>query len=168
MKVVLVFVAVGLVLGLAQSFDFHEKELETEEGLWGLYERWTRHHSVSRSLDEKQRRFNVFKANARHVHEANKLDKPYKLALNKFADMSNYEFRSFYAGSKVSHHRMFRGERVGNSDFMYENVKDLPPSVDWRARGAVTSVKDQGQCGESTSCKPCTLSVPTISLSFPF
>ncbi|KAK1357894.1 Vignain [Heracleum sosnowskyi] len=146
MKHLLVFLALALVLGLAQSFDYHEKELETEEGLWGLYERWTSHHSVFRSLNEKHKRFNVFKANARHVHNTNKLDKPYKLTLNKFADMTNYEFRSFY-GSKISHHRMFRGERLGNSNFMYENVEDIPPSVDWRARGAVTDVKDQGQCG---------------------
>lgn len=153
MKLLLVFLALALVLGLAQCFDYHEKELETEEGLWGLYERWTSHHSVSRSLKEKHKRFNVFKANARHVHNTNKLDKPYKLTLNKFADMTNYEFRSFYAGSKISHHRMFQGERLG-TNFMYENVDDIPPSVDWRARGAVTDVKDQGQCGKCTFVYP--------------
>lgn len=146
-KLVLVFLSLALVLGLCQSFEYHDKDLETEEGLWGMYERWRSHHTVSTSLGDKHKRFNVFKANVEHVHNTNKIDKPYKLKLNKFADMTNYEFRSLYAGSKVNHHRRFRGERLGNSTFMYENVNSVPLSVDWRKKGAVTPVKDQGQCG---------------------
>ncbi|KAG4933030.1 hypothetical protein JHK87_047032 [Glycine soja] len=123
------------------------KDLESEEGLWDLYERWRSHHTVSRSLDEKHNRFNVFKGNVMHVHSSNKMDKPYKLKLNRFADMTNHEFRSIYAGSKVNHHRMFRGTPRGNGTFMYQNVDRVPSSVDWRKKGAVTDVKDQGQCG---------------------
>ncbi|KAK8471353.1 hypothetical protein PHAVU_003G207200 [Phaseolus vulgaris] len=137
----------AFVLGMVESFDFNEKELESEEGLWDLYERWRSHHTVSRSFDEKQKRFNVFRANVMNIHNTNKMDKPYKLKLNRFADMTNHEFRSIYANSKVSHHRMFRGMPRGNGSFMYENVDRVPPSVDWRKKGAVTDVKDQGKCG---------------------
>ncbi|KAH7549788.1 hypothetical protein JRO89_XS13G0082700 [Xanthoceras sorbifolium] len=146
-KVFLSALLLALVLGIAESFDFHEKELETEENFWELYERWRSHHTVSRSLDEKHKRFNVFKQNVLHVHNTNKMDKPYKLKLNKFADMTNHEFRSTYAGSKINHHRMFQGNSRGAGTFMYENVETVPPSVDWRKNGAVTAVKDQGQCG---------------------
>lgn len=79
------------------------------------------------------------------------MDKPYKLKLNKFADMTNHEFRSTYAGSKVNHHRMFRGTPRGNGTFMYEKVNKVPSSVDWRKKGAVTDVKDQGRCGKLNS-----------------
>ncbi|XP_065874216.1 vignain [Euphorbia lathyris] len=143
----LLSLSLSLVLGLAQSFDFHEKELETEQTLWDMYERWRSHHTVSTNLNDKHQRFNVFKHNALHVHNTNKLDMPYKLKLNKFADMTSHEFRTMYAGSKINHHRMFRGTRGNTSTFMYENVGRVPTSVDWRKKGAVAPVKDQGQCG---------------------
>ncbi|KAK4479387.1 hypothetical protein RD792_014900 [Penstemon davidsonii] len=146
-KFFLVILSLVLVIGIVESFDFHEKELETEESFWGMYERWRSHHTVSRSIDEKHKRFNVFKANVHYVHNFNKKDKPYKLKLNKFADMTSHEFRSVYAGSRLKHHRMLQGSLRGNGTFMYENVQSVPPSVDWRKKGAVTPVKDQGQCG---------------------
>ncbi|RDX84120.1 hypothetical protein CR513_34880 [Mucuna pruriens] len=146
-KVLCVALFFALVVVVAESFDLNEKEVESEEGLWDLYERWRSHHTVSRSLDEKHNRFNVFKANVMHVHNTNKMDKPYKLKLNRFADMTNLEFRSIYAGSKINHHRMFRGTPRENATFIYHNVDKVPSSVDWRKKGAVTSVKDQGQCG---------------------
>uniref|UniRef100_A0A2N9FIH2 Vignain n=1 Tax=Fagus sylvatica TaxID=28930 RepID=A0A2N9FIH2_FAGSY len=145
------WVAIALLLasflGVAKAFDFHEKDLDSEESIWDLYERWRSHHTVSTSLDEKHKRFNVFKENVMHVHNTNKLDKPYKLKLNKFADMTNHEFRSMYAGSKVKHHRMFRGTPRGSESFMHERVGSVPASVDWRLKGAVTGIKDQGRCG---------------------
>ncbi|KAL2346983.1 hypothetical protein Fmac_000983 [Flemingia macrophylla] len=147
MRLLWIVLSLALVLGVANSFDFHENDLASEESLWDLYERWRSHHTVSRSLSDKHKRFNVFKANVMHVHNTNKVEKPYKLKLNKFADMTNHEFRSTYAGSKVNHHIMFRGTPRGNGTFMYENVDSVPLSVDWRKKGAVTKVKDQGHCG---------------------
>ncbi|KAI9108785.1 hypothetical protein K1719_020090 [Acacia pycnantha] len=146
-KFLVVSILPALILGVAESFDLYEKDLESEENLWDLYERWRSHHTVSRSLSEKHKRFNVFKANAMHVHNTNKMDKPYKLKLNRFADMTNLEFQNTYASSKINHHRMFRGTpRGGNGTFMYEKFDRVPPSVDWRKKGAVTAIKDQGQC----------------------
>lgn len=161
-KLLLVALSLALVLKLSEGFDFHEKDLSSEDSLWDLYERWRSHHTLSRSLDDKRKRFNVFKANVMHVHNTNKMDKPYKLKLNKFADLTNQEFRNFYAGSKVNHHRMFRGTPRGNETFMYENVGRVPPSVDWRQKGAVTPVKNQGQCGKHTIIQVFSL-IPLIS-----
>ncbi|XP_058787427.1 vignain-like [Vicia villosa] len=146
-KLLLIVLSIALILQISESFDFHEKDLSSDESLWDLYERWRSHHTVSRNLGDKHKRFNVFKTNVMHVHNTNKLDKPYKLKLNKFADLTNLEFRTIYAGSKVNHHRTFRGTARGNGTFMYENFNKAPTSVDWRKKGAVTDVKDQGQCG---------------------
>uniref|UniRef100_A0A0E0MEC8 Uncharacterized protein n=1 Tax=Oryza punctata TaxID=4537 RepID=A0A0E0MEC8_ORYPU len=155
-------VATAVVVAAAASargITFTESDLSSEESLRALYERWRSRYTVSRRAPrvgdadgEARRRFNVFVENARYVHEANRRgDRPFRLALNKFADMTTDEFRRTYAGSRARHHRSLSGSRRGGdgSSFRYggEDVKNLPPAVDWRERGAVTGIKDQGQCG---------------------
>ncbi|KAF3337239.1 KDEL-tailed cysteine endopeptidase CEP1 [Carex littledalei] len=147
----ILFLAIILALSLVPhitSIPFNEKDLESEESLWDLYERWQRHHAVPRGHHEKHKRFGVFKENAKFIHEFNKKGKPYKLALNKFGDLTKEEFKGSYAGSRVQEHRMFH-PRARMYHFLYENVnvRDLPVSIDWRQKGAVTGVKDQGKCG---------------------
>lgn len=34
------------------------------------------------------------------------------------------------------------------TSFRYGNVTDVRPSIDWRQKGAVTPIKDQGSCGK--------------------
>ncbi|KAF3336340.1 putative cysteine protease 2 [Carex littledalei] len=138
--------ALTLAVKQTQCIPFDDKDVESDETLWQLYEKWRRHHTVSRDMNDKQKRFNVFKENVKYIHEENKKDKPYKLALNKFADMTREEFRQTYAGSKIHHHASLRGAPRGSESFMYENVESVPASVDWRQMGAVTAVKNQGQC----------------------
>lgn len=144
--VFLVLSLFALAAATANAIPFTEKDLATDESLHNLYDRWRSNHTVSRDPVETEKRFPVFKQNVRYIHEANKRDRPYKLALNKFADMTREEFRKTYAGAKVN--RM-RQERLKRSDgFMHEDTKNLPASVDWRQKGAVTAVKNQGRCGK--------------------
>lgn len=139
------------------GIPFTEKDLASEESLRALYEQWRSHYTVSSRPaavgspeQDDDRRFNVFKENVRYIHEANKMDRPFRLALNKFADMTTDEFRRTYAGSRTRHHRALSGGRRhgGEGSFMYADAGNLLPAVDWRQRGAVTGIKDQGQCGK--------------------
>ncbi|KAG0476343.1 hypothetical protein HPP92_012747 [Vanilla planifolia] len=104
---------------------------------------------MSSDFDEKQKRFKVFKDNARAIHEFNKRkDVPYKLGLNKFAAMTNQEFRAAYIGFDILRHRSFRDARLGGVFSRYQsiNLNILPSCVDWRQKGEVTAIKDRGNC----------------------
>jgi C1A family cysteine protease len=69
------------------------------------------------------------------------------LEANQFADMTNDEFRATHTGHKLPVGGS-KGQKM--TGFRYANVSldALPTSVDWRTKGAVTPVKDQGQCGK--------------------
>lgn len=102
------------------------------------------HGRVYKDASEKEMRFNIFKGNFEYIHTFNSVGgRLYKLSLNKFADQTNAEFKSSRNGYKKSSHT-----KSGTStSFKYENVTAVPTSMDWRKKGAVTPVKDQGQCG---------------------
>nr|AAA74430.1 cysteine proteinase [Mesembryanthemum crystallinum] len=131
----------AMIVGLSEGIDFTDKDLESDETLWDLYERWRSVYTSARSFGEKQNRFHVFKENVKYINEVNKMDKPYKLRLNQFGDLTPSEFARTYANSKI-----IEGTRNESGGFMYENV-EVPRSIDWRVKGAVTPVKNQGRCG---------------------
>ncbi|KAI4322763.1 hypothetical protein L6164_022428 [Bauhinia variegata] len=109
------------------------------------HRQWMAHYGkVYKDSQEKDKRFNVFKTNVQYIENFNDAgNKPYKLAINQFADLTNEEF--------VASRNRFKGHMCSTitrtSTFKYENVAALPSSVDWRQKGAVTPIKDQGQCG---------------------
>ncbi|XP_078174922.1 vignain-like [Carex rostrata] len=142
-------VAIILVLSLQSSaIQFTEKDLESEESLKDLFERWLSCHGLTRDLDDKAKRFNVFKDNVMYINEFNKQGHSYELGLNKFSAMTNEEFSSTYANLKINCEAL-EGECHSSDIYMYENVKSVPDFIDWREKGVVTSVKDQGPCGSS-------------------
>jgi len=65
------------------------------------------------------------------------------MELNQFADLTSYEFSTYFLGAKEAE------ERADNTDAdLMLGAAATPSSVDWRkTSGVVTPVKDQGQCG---------------------
>ncbi|CAN1307505.1 Cysteine proteinase RD21A [Linum perenne] len=117
----------------------------TESELRTMYEEWALTHRKSGEKGEKDRRFEIFKENSRFIDEHNAVDRSYKLGLNRFADLTNEEYRLRYLGAKVDR----KEAKVNGStseEYLFKKGDDLPESVDWREKGAVAPVKDQGQC----------------------
>ncbi|XP_021912317.1 cysteine protease XCP1-like [Carica papaya] len=135
-------------MGLADDFSivgYSPDDLTSMDGLIELFESWiSKHGKIYESIEEKLHRFEIFKDNLKHIDETNKKISSYWLALNEFADLSHDEFKDRYLGFKtdVSTRKESRDE-----EFIYKGVLDLPKSVDWRKKGAVTPVKNQGSCG---------------------
>ena len=94
------------------------------------------------TLHELESRFDIFKSNLINIvtHNAD-VRNNFTMSVNQFADLTATEFKSQYLSGLV--HPV---SAYGCGEFT-DNTAETPDMVDWRDMGAVTSVKDQGQCG---------------------
>jgi len=104
-----------------------------------LFHQWKQaHNKLYTSPQEEEFRFQVFFQNYQDILAFNSEQSDVTLGLNHFADLTSDEFTSLYTGA-------FPTE--GHGKIKEFDIKDLPTSVDWRTKGAVTPVKNQGTCG---------------------
>jgi len=93
---------------------------------------------------ERAHRFEVFAKNYEIIVAHNEKGKSYKLGVNSFADLTQEEFVKTHTGlkpkSKPFQSLPYLGRHVRTS-------AELPASVNWVTKGAVTPVKNQAQCG---------------------
>ncbi|XP_027182057.1 zingipain-2-like, partial [Coffea eugenioides] len=116
-----------------------------------LFENWCKQHGKTYpSEEEKQYRLRVFEDNYDYVTKHNSLaNSTYTLSLNAFADLTHHEFKAKYLGFSASADGLIRLNRGSSSIGASGAVGkyDIPSSLDWRNKGTVTNVKDQGSCG---------------------
>lgn len=109
------------------------------------FSEWTKTHSKSyASREELMLRRSIYAANVAKVNQHNSEGHSWKMAVNKFADLTADEFAARFTGSYRSQEK--RSKNV-NLNLLLSKVEDLPATVDWTAAGAVTPIKNQGQCG---------------------
>ena len=104
---------------------------------------WTAQYNKSYTSDsERSYRESIFYHNLRFINEHNaNRENTYSLGLNQFADLTGTEFKRMYvSGGYVD--RPFHVREVAPVFSIA-----LPSAVDWTEQGAVTPVKNQGNCG---------------------
>ncbi|OMO65328.1 hypothetical protein COLO4_31319 [Corchorus olitorius] len=111
------------------------------------YKQWMAQHGRTYEMKEEENmRFEIFKSNLEYIENFNKMgNQTYKLSLNEFADLTNEEFLASYAGYKMF--PSTSSVSTNSNRFRYKNLTKVPASIDWRQKGAVTPIKDQGDCG---------------------
>ena len=97
-------------------------------------------------FEEYETRFSIFKQNIQMILNHNSNHNNFTMSINKFSDLSKEEFKEKFS-------REFKNFKQTNGckSFSYEPNSLLPSSIDWVEKGAVTPVKDQGQCGSCWS-----------------
>uniref|UniRef100_A0A7N0T3C3 Cysteine protease n=1 Tax=Kalanchoe fedtschenkoi TaxID=63787 RepID=A0A7N0T3C3_KALFE len=143
------------VMAVAESADMSIIDYDAKHGMGrpredrevrALYEKWLAHHGKAyNALGEKERRFEIFKDNLRFVDEHNAGSRGYRVGLNRFADLTNEEYRATFLGARLDSGRRLR--RARSERYRVGEGEELPEAVDWREKGAVAPVKDQGSCG---------------------
>jgi C1A family cysteine protease len=84
----------------------------------------------------------TFVDNYNYIKERNSLNLGYTLEMNKFGDLTFPEFSSMYKG----YNGLRNSNKTYNTHHMTFNTLNYS-TIDWRAEGLVTDVKDQAQCG---------------------
>jgi len=108
-----------------------------------LFRAWQAQNSKQYpTVDEETLRFAIFKANMDRVASHNAQNLPWKMAMNEFGDLTPVEFAAGRIGGRKPK-ALLRGNKPG----VTMARRALPDSVDWSTKGAVTPIKNQGQCG---------------------
>lgn len=116
------------------------------EHLWNEFKKT--HGKSYLGAEVENYRFGVFKKNVEIIEKHNQDFSmgltTYRLGINAFADWTFDEFKVAMLGTS----NRFSGHYQSAGRFMRlpTHVK-IPDAVDWREKGAVTPVKNQGQCG---------------------
>ncbi|EAN31018.1 Papain family cysteine protease family protein [Theileria parva strain Muguga] len=125
-----------------------------------------KHKRVHKTFDQRLERFLIFRKNF-YIVRAHKVSEPYSLELNKFADLSEEEFKALYpvitppkAYTSLSKHLEFKKMSYKNPIYIsklkeakgVEEIKDISlvtgENLDWTRTDTVSPVKDQGDhCG---------------------
>lgn len=99
--------------------------------------------------EEYEHRLGIFAKNARYVELHNAItesdgEHAHRVGLNHMSDWTEFEYAKLRGYKKPVNHTP-RYENATHTDV------EVPAAIDWRAKGAVTPVKNQGQCGSCWS-----------------
>ena len=126
----------------------------TDDDIWALFKDWKERNHKSyddnNSLNEQLKRFNIFKQNIRYISEHNAKESSFWLGPNKFADLTNEEYRAMYLmgpNRRKETPSSFSTSKY-HIPFEFDRNTFIPASVDWRQNGSVTPPKNQGTCGK--------------------
>lgn len=124
---------------------------ETTDSLDGEWELFKETYSkVYDNETEELTRRQVWEKNLKYIVQHNveseKGIHTFTVGMNKFGDMTGGEFKAAYSDTIRSKQSYRKYSREVHS----YSTEQLPHSVDWRTKGFVSSIKDQGELGDAS------------------
>jgi len=103
-------------------------------------------HKKYSSFNEYTQRKRFFEDKLTEIKAHNDKTKSWKIGVNKFTDRTKEELKQLLGYDKsLGFH--YHSQRKAQVPFAQQPLSSLPPTVDWRTKGIITPVKDQGGCG---------------------
>ncbi|XP_076819578.1 cathepsin L-like [Clavelina lepadiformis] len=104
---------------------------------------YEREYSKDESSEIYQQRYEIFHKNLKIVRKLNDMEQGTAIyGITKFMDYSEDEYARYLAPGFTK-----KLVDIKDADLSDLDVENTPDSFDWREKGAVTPVKNQGQCG---------------------